>query len=461
MSFSLTTRQWITLALIAAAGLAIAVAPLEGVKPGVMPAFAIVLVTVALFASSVLSTIWIAVVFFVLALPSGIVAPITLVSGFWSNAAMLIFGGLVMGAAAERSGLGRYVARGLMQRFVGSYFMLLLGVMIGTSALSFIVPSTVGRLAIVMPIVLAIAKEAGYLPGSNGYAGLVLTAVVGNFTTSFSILPANLVNVIILGAGEGLYGPQLRYADYLLLLAPVAGALKAITVIGMALLVFRAPAPSFPDATGPLPLSRAGRRLAAVLAITVLLWATDSWHGVKPGPVALMAALMCLLPPVALVGLKESFDLPRIAAVIGVPTILGMATLLTQSGAGGLIADAIKVWVPLNGHSAAYGFAAVAVLSSLVAIIGTIVGAIAIITPLIGEVATATGLSVKLGLVAEITGLQAVFFHYEAMPVIVGISMAQLPVASAVRFMIPLAVIGLFVILPAEILWLKLIGMLP
>lgn len=461
MRLSLSTRQLITLALIAAVGLATAFAPLEGAKPGVMPAFAIVLVTVALFASSILSTIWIAIAFFVLALPSGIISPITLLSGFWSNAAMLIFGGLIMGAAAERSGLGRYVARGLMQRFTGSYFMLLLGVMIGTSALSFIVPSTVGRLAIVMPIVLAIAKEAGYQPASNGYAGLVLTAVVGNFTTSFSILPANLVNVIILGAGEGLYGPQLKYADYLLLLAPVAGGLKAGTVIAMALLVFRAPPPAFPEITGPLPLSRAGRRLAAVLGITVLFWATDSWHGVKPGPVALLAALMCLLPPVALVGLKESFDLPRIAAVIGVPTILGMATLLTQSGAGGLIADAIKTWLPFEGHSPAYGFAAIAVLSSLVAIIATIVGAIAIITPLIGEVAGATGLSVKLGLIAEIIGLQAVFFHYEAMPVIVGISMAQLSAATAARFMIPLAILGLVVIVPAEVLWLKLLGVLP
>lgn len=458
---ALTTRQIITLALIAAAGLAVALLPVASAKPGVMTALGIVLVTVALFATNALSTLWTAGVFFVLALASGLVSPLTILSGFWSNAAMLIFGGLVVGAASERSGLGRYVARGLMERFTGSYPMLLLGVMICTSALSFLVPSTVARLAIVMPIVLAIAKEAGYAHGTNGYNGLVLSAIVGNFTTSFAILPANLTVVITLGAGEALYGPQLRYAEYLLLMGPVAGLLKAATVIVMTLLLFRAPAPAWQREIEPLPLSRAARRLGVVLALTVLLWATDGWHGLKPGVVALIAALMCLLPPVALVGLKESFDITRIAAVISVPAILGVAALLTQSGAGAFIAEGIKANVPLEGHSPAYGFAAIAVMSSLVAIIATITGGIAVVTPLIGEVASATGLSVKLGLIAQLTGLQAVFFHYEAMPIIVGMAVARISVASAARLTVPLAIVGLLLILPAKITWLKLIGAMP
>ncbi len=456
----LTTSQIVTLALISTASLVVALVPVANVKSGVMPALGIVVATVSLFATGALPAITTAAIFFTLSLASGLAPPLTLFSGFWSNAAMLIFSGLIIGAAAERSGLGRFVARGLMQRFVGSYPKLLLGVMIGTLALSFIIPSTVGRLAIAIPIVLAVAKEAGYAPGSNGYIAIVLTTVVGNFTTSFAILPANLVNVVVLGAGEGLYGPQLRYGEYLLLLGPVLGILKGMTFLAAMHYLLPAPPPTLSETEGPLPLSQAARRLAMVLALTVGLWTTDALHGLKPGWVALGAGALCLMPPVALVGLRECFDWNKLTAMIAMPTVLGVAALLTHSGAGRVIAEVIMAVVPLEGESPTYAFIAIALMSSLVSIIATIVGAIAIVTPLIGDVASATGLAPKYGLVAEITGLQAVFFHFEAVPIMVGLAMGRVAVPVATRLLVLLALSGLVVILPVQVGWLKLLGVL-
>jgi hypothetical protein len=43
----------------------------------------------------------------------------------------------------------------------------------------------------------------------------------------------------------------------------------------------------------------------------------------------------------------------------------------------------------------------------------------------------------------------------------VGLTMGRVPAASVLRLMIPLALLSLVVILPAQILWLKLIGYLP
>ncbi len=459
--FQLTAAGAMTLATIAIAGGAIALLPIPGASPRASLGLAIVFVTVALFATSALPGLAIAGIFFALTFASGVVPPLIIIAGFWSSATMLIFGGLVIGAAAERSGLGRYVAQSLMRRFAGSYPMYLLGILSGTLALSFFVPSTMGRLAITIPIVIAVTKEAGYAPGSNGYAASILAAVAGNFTTSYGILPANLVTVIALGAGETIYGPLLQYADYLLLCGPVLGLAKGATFIALALLLFPAPAPLAAPAAEPLVLGRPARRLAILLAITVVLWATDVWHGLKPGWIALGAALLCLLPPVALVGLRESFDVNRLMGVVSVPAILGVAAVLTHSGAGKLIAGAVLALVPLEGQSPAYGFAAVAVMSSLGAIIGTTVGSIAIVTPLIGDVARATGLPLRLGIVAEMTGLQAIFFHFEAVPIMVGLAMGRLGVAPATRMLMPLAATGLLVILPLMMLWLKLLGALP
>ena len=448
-------------ALAVAAGIALAYAPFIPGTAGVKAGFATVTVTVALLATGVLPGLLTVVVFFLLALATGAASPWVLASGFWSSAIMLIFGGLVMGAAAERSGLGRYVARGLMQRFLGSYPSLLTGIIVGAGALSFFVPSTMGRLAITIPVVLATLKEAGYEQGTNGYNGAILVTVAGNFMTSYAILPANLVQIITLGALEAAYGPQATYAEYLLLAGPVLGLIKGLTFVVLVTWWLPAPPPApASTSTEPVMLSPAARRLAVVLSLAVALWATDFLHGLKPGWIALGAGLACILPPLALVGLKESFDQNRLTGVLTVPMLLGVASVITHSGAGQVISEAVTGALPLAGASPAYGFAALAVLAALIAILATTVGCIAIMTPIVGQVAAATGLSAKLGAVAVLTGLQALFFHYEAAPVMVGLLMGRVSAGAAARLLVPLAITGLLVILPLEILWLKLLGYL-
>ncbi|MFM9943134.1 MAG: SLC13 family permease [Hyphomicrobiaceae bacterium] len=451
---------WTALAVLL--GLAYALLPIVPGDSGVKAGFATVVVTVVLLATGMVPGLVTAGVFFFMALVTQAAPVWVLASGFWSNAIMLIFGGLVMGAAAERSGFGRYVARGLMQRFLGSYPRLLTGIMLGTAALSLLVPSTMGRLAITIPVVLATLKEAGYEEGSNGYVGAILVTVAGNFMTSYAILPANLVQIITLGAIEAVHGPQATYAEYLLLTGPVLGLAKGATFIALVLWLLPASSPAPASGPGePVVLSGAARRLGLVLGLAVSMWATDFLHGLKPGWIALGAGLLCILPPLALVGLKESFDRNRLTGIVTVPMLLGVASVITHSGAGQVLIDAVTAAIPLAGRSPAYGFAVLAVLAAVIAIVATTVGCIAIMTPIVTQVVVATGLSAKLGAVAVLTGLQALFFHYEAAPVMVGLLMGRVGARPAARFLVPLAIIGLVLILPLEILWLKLIGYLP
>ena len=68
---------------------------------------------------------------------------------------------------------------------------------------------------------------------------------------------------------------------------------------------------------------------------------------------------------------------------------------------------------------------------------------------------------IKAGLIAEITGLQMIFFPYQTVPIMVGLAMAGVEARSVLRLLVPLALVSLVVILPLQILWLKLIGQLP
>ncbi|MFM9846182.1 MAG: hypothetical protein ACKVP3_03380 [Hyphomicrobiaceae bacterium] len=173
------------------------------------------------------------------------------------------------------------------------------------------------------------------------------------------------------------------------------------------------------------------------------------------------AAILCLLPPISLASVRESFDLNKVTALLSLGAVLGVATVLIHSGAGVVTSNLIGKLVPLDGQSPAMGFTAITVLSALIALPATVVGSVAVMTPMLGSVAASTGLPVKVGLIAELTGLQMVFFPYQTVPIMVGLTMGRVPALSVLRLMIPLAFLSFIIILPAQILWLKLIGYLP
>lgn len=461
IGIKLDARKLALLAALAVAAIVIAFLPPPADAPKAMLGLAIVAFTVGLWATAALPALHAGVIFFALALAANVAPTIPLLSGFWSNAATLVIGGLMIGSAAERSGLGRFVARALMGG-LATYPRLIIGILAGSGTLSFLVPTTMGRLAITIPILIAAAKEAGYEPGSRGYNGIMLTAVAGNYLTSYAILPSNLTNVIALGALEGIGGPSIQYGPYLLMCLPTLGIVKGIMFVSAICLFYSAPPPRVAlSDDSPNVLSPAARRLAVLLAITVLMWVTDFVHHIKPGWIALAAGLVCLIPQLGLLKAEETIDRTTFISIFSLAAVLGVATVLTYSGAGTMIAKGLTAFVPPSGASPAHGFMLITIAASLIAVCATVVGSIAIVTPTLPAIEVATGLPQTAGLIAELVGLQSLFFVFEAVPVMVGLMMAKVAATSALRLLVPLAITGLIIIAPLQIMWLKLIGVMP
>lgn len=91
--------------------------------------------------------------------------------------------------------------------------------------------------------------------------------------------------MVLLGVSETLYGVSPSYAAYLLLHFPVLGLLYAIVLAELICWLF--PDQPARDRTGPAdalpPWSAAEVRLLTILLLALVLWATDSVHGVSPG----------------------------------------------------------------------------------------------------------------------------------------------------------------------------------
>lgn len=451
---------------IALVALAIAFAPpVAGATPRAMLALGIVAFTIGLWATGAVPHPVAGIVFFVLAFASMAAPWGSLVKGFVSSGAGLAFGGLLIGTAADRSGLGKWVARGFVGRFGGSYSRLTLGILIGNLALGFLIPASLGRMAITIPLVAAAAREAGYEEGSKAYLGLMLTVVIGGFVTSFGVLPANLMNILVTSAAATSLGISFTYGAYLIAFFPVLAFVKTFLYWGMSVAVFR------PKEEGeaammakPLsaaePLSLAGRRLAVVLAITITLWATDFLHGIAPGWVALAAGAATALPGLRLIAPSEMIDKPKIIALLGLGAVLGVAALLTESGAGKVLAGLLTRSIDMRDWSSPAAYVAVALISSLTAAVSTMVGALSIITPSLNALARPPGFSLEAAVHAELAGFSCLLFPYQAVPIMVGLAMSGVRYSDAMRITIPVALVSMVVILPLCAAWLRMVGLL-
>lgn len=450
--------------MLAALTLALAIAmmpPPAGIAPRAMTALGLTVFVVALWATIAIPQPYAAMAFLALVLATGTAGPSKALSGFTTSSLWLVFGGLLIGTAAERSGLGRFIARRFLGGFTTRYSLLVLGILIGTTLLSFLVPANMGRLAITIPVVMAMCREAGYAEGSHGYNGMMLTAVVGNFTVALAILPANLLNVMIVGSGEALYATQFAYMQYLWLNGPVLGVVKAAVVWATVMWMFPAPAPE--RAAGELEpvLGAAAWRVALILGIAILLWATDFLHGIRPGWIALGAGLACIAPGIGTLPASEALEPKKLLIMIWVGTVLSLGPILTDSGAADLVSKALASASGVSGQSPVYAYFAIAVMTSLLAAVATVGGAIPIVTAAIGEISHLTGLPVATGVLAVVAGASALFFPFVAAPVVVGLALGRVAVRPATKFMVVAALATLVIVLPLNALWWKLTGILP
>ena len=193
----------------------------------------VVIVTILLWATSLLPEFITALLFFTVAMVAKIAPPDVIFGGFASSAFWLVFSGFVLGVAIRKTGLADRAARALSSRLTESWPLMVSSVVLLSYALAFVMPSNMGRIALLMPVVAAMAKRAGILDGTRAWYGLALAVGFGTFQLSATILPANVPNLVMSGAAEGSYGIHLNYLPYLLLHTPVLGWLKGGLLIAL------------------------------------------------------------------------------------------------------------------------------------------------------------------------------------------------------------------------------------
>ena len=95
-------------------------------------------------------------------------------SGFANDTAWFLFGALLIGVIATRSGVARRLAYTIMLRVGITYPRILLGLIVTDFLLTFVVPSGIARVVIMAAIALGLVEAFGAARGSNVARGMFL-----------------------------------------------------------------------------------------------------------------------------------------------------------------------------------------------------------------------------------------------------------------------------------------------
>lgn len=420
----------------------------------------IVGVTILLWATSLLPEFITALLFFAAAMTAKIAPPDVIFGGFASSAFWLVFSGFVLGIAIRKTGLADRAARALSSRLTDSWLLMVASVVLLSYALAFVMPSNMGRIALLMPIVAAMAKRAGIEDGTRAWYGLALAVGFGTFQLSATILPANVPNLVMSGAAEGAYGIHLNYVPYLLLHTPVLGWLKGVALIGLICWLFPGK-PQPPQICEPLPpMSGDEKRLAWLLAVVLTLWVTESWHGIGPAWTGLVAAVVTLLPRVGFINGEEFASGVNIRTCIYVAGILGLAITVTQTGIGAVVGNALLHIMPLNEDAPFTSFLALTGITSALNFIMTANGVPALYTTFAQSFSDATGFPLLSVIMIQVLGYSTPLLPYQASPIVVAMALGKVPARAGMLLCLALAAVSYVLLLPLDYLWYQVLGKL-
>ncbi len=412
----------------------------------------------ALFATRAIPEIVVAFGIFLTALALGFVPREAVFSGFQSSGFWLLVAGIILGAAIVSTGLAARISERLILLTGPSYPRAIILIATAGMALGVLIPSTMPRIIVMIPIAAALADRLSLAPDGRGAIGLVATAAASTLLPTYTILTANLPTIVHVGAVDQLYGIHSTYSGYLLQQWPV-NLLRFILLVGLMIGFTREPVAAkdaAPDESQPERPEQ--RRLLVILSVAILLWMTDFIHGIPPAWVALTAAAIVIWPRFGMLSptaMREKIDLTPAIFFASIITVVAVAR---EAGLSQVLADVIIGILPLGGEGKLSSIYGVYGFSLILSHFTTAPAAPAVLVPFAQPLSEATGLPLEAITMTQIIGISTPLIPYQAPPLIVAMSISQVPNRVFFRLCLWLALAVTVVGVPLNFFWWQLIG---
>lgn len=386
-------------------------------------------------------------------------------SGFANDTAWFLFGALLLGVVATRSGIARRIAYFVMLRVGVTYPRILLSLIVTDFLLTFIVPSGIARVVIMASIALGLAEAFNSPPGSNVSRGMFL---VLSYTANIfdKMIIAGAASITARGLIEKIGGVEVLWSFWFVAFLPCS----IITVLVAWWLTLKLYPPEKVALEGGYDYLRAEmtklgslslleKKAALLMTAAILLWLTDFLHHISPSVIGIGVGLFALLPRV---GILEIDDMKRLnyLPVFFVAAAISMGTVMQATKGLDILTNSVFAWmlpfmtniitttVVMYWTAFVYHF----LLASEISMLGTSI-------PLVMEFAKSHGLNpLQLGMIWTFAA-GGKLFAYQSGVLIVGYSYGYFAARDLVRIGAWLTVVEFVVLLLLVQFYWPLIGL--
>ncbi len=233
----------------------------------------------------------------------------------------LMVSAFIITSGMEKSGLAKRIALAIITRFGKTWKTILMSLMAANFTVAFIIPSTTARAAMLLPIVLLVAKAYGVEKGNANLGKLLgIQSLQANNISTSAIVTATAPQILAIGLLKEFTGSEVSWGEWFIASAPIA-ILTLIASFFIGLALFRPKAEQEGgdeikeiqnqyDELGPVSILE--KKAAGIFLLTISLWASDKWHLDMFGfqfslvMVAIMAASLFFMPYIGILNWKEA-----------------------------------------------------------------------------------------------------------------------------------------------------------
>jgi anion transporter len=441
-------------------GLAVGIAAPFDFLPAPAQASLGLIVFAVLFWSSTALPLELTSLLLLLAMPAlGLLAFDESFAPFAQKTLWLLFAGMVISQAITYSGTDEYLAWRCFRSFNRSPFRLLVGLHLLGLFMSFVVPSGMVRVLILIPLGIKLAEHLGGDEDRALTPGILAALVCSTYYGGCGVLTGSVPNIVVAAQLEQYADRSLLWTEWLRWMFPVIGFLRIGICLAVVWLIwgrkirrFAVPKTSRLEVGGQL-----NPRMAFVLSAGVLLWLTDSYHHLAPTYVGLLMVAFLLTPRIGLLPVAELRHI-NFPFFFYFAALISLGTALEKSGFNAEFARHVTANIEL-GELGWFGrHLAITCIVVPLDFLMDIAAVAGMITPTMLEIGHSTGMAELPVAMSVAMATTLVFLPYQAAPFMIAVGHRQLPAANMILAMTLISTVSLIVLCPLNLIYWHWLG---
>lgn len=435
---------------------------LEGLSPEGQKCLALSLMTVVFWATKIAHPGYVSGLYLCCLVVFN-VAPTSNIFFIWTtDTVYLVIGAYLIASAVQSSGLGNRIAYTLILKFVNSWKSAIYTIFILTFILSLLIPHPWPRAFIIMSVVAVLIKSANLSKEDGAKMG---------FTVFASSVPISMIFL----TGDSTINPlavkfsgiELSWIGWFINMGIPSIAASILTLILM--LVLFKPEGSFTlnkqeileKLSGLGQMTTKEKRAAFWITVAIVLWMTDSVHGIALGWVTLLVAMAMSLPVIGETLTPKDWGTVPIHVLLFLTAAIAIGKIGGITGMNAWIASVVlPSSVPANPFILGLIIAVIGICLHMV--LGSVIAVMGIAIPALLAFTNSTSLSplVPALFVYSSIALHYIFpFHHLNILVGLGEENGGYTDKQVIRMGIPLTVV-VFIVILFETAWWSVTGLI-